>query len=296
MNTIRKFASEIFYNLISPTFVAKRIYKKRMGKDLDLTHPQDLNEKINWLKFYGDTSMWPDLADKYKVRDFVKKRGCDSILVSLYAMWENADEINFDSLPKSFVLKTNHGNGEVLIVKDKTKIDLNDTKALFKHYLSEDFGKYQGEPHYRKIQRCIVAEELLDVDDLDYTTSLVDYKIWCFDGKPYYIWACYSRTKEKVYVEVHDLNWNYLPEKSVFTDHYRDGKGIVPKPEKLDEMLMIASKLSEGFPEVRVDLYENKGKIYFGEMTFTSNGGYMDFYTQEFLDELGSYCHLPIDK
>ena len=97
-------------------------------------------------------------------------------------------------------------------------------------------------------------------------------------------------------MEVHDLDWNYLPEKSVFTDHYRDGKGIVPKPEKLNEMLKAAAILSQGFPEVRVDLYEHEKNIYFGEMTFTSNGGYMDFYTKDFLLELGGYVKLPIDK
>lgn len=290
-----RFFYEIFNSVMPPSYIAKRIYKKRMGKKLDLLHPKDLNEKINWLKFYGDTSRWTQLADKYRVREFVQERGLGHILIPLYAIWDNANDISFDNLPNSFVLKTNHGSGEVMVIKDKNNANINYVKEEFKKHLKTEFGKYQAEPHYRKIKRCVVAEEFLDSSKLGFTTSLVDYKIWCFDGKPYYIWACYSRTKDKVYVETYDLNWNYHPEKSVFTDHYRDGKGIVPKPKKLDEMLKIASILSKGFPEVRVDLYEHEGKVYFGEMTFTSNGGYQDFYTQEFLDELGSYVKLPID-
>lgn len=288
-------AYNIYTLITSPSYRAKKIFKKRMGKCLNFRTPKDLNEKINWLKFNGDTRMWSRLADKYRVREYIEEKGLSSILIPLYKMWENADKINFDELPDSFILKTNHGSGEILVVKDKKNADLKSIKKQFAEYLSTPFGRATAEPHYLKIKPCVIAEKYLDASNLGFTTSLVDYKIWCFDGKPYYIWACYSRTKEKVYVETYDLNWNYHPEKSVFTDHYRDGKGIVPKPKKLDEMLKIASILSEGFPEVRVDLYEHEGKVYFGEMTFTSNGGYQDFYTQEFLDELGSYVKLPID-
>ena len=292
ISVIYKILYEAFNSIMPPSYLAKRIYKKRMGgAKMDLKHPKDLNEKINWLKFYSDTKLWTQLADKYRVRDFVKERGLGNILIPLYAKWDSADDISFEGLPDSFVLKTNHGSGEIMVVKDKSRVDLSRIKEEFKIHLQTEFGKYQAEPHYRRIKRCVVAEKFLDSSNLGYTTSLVDYKIWCFDGKPYYIWACYSRTKEKVYVEVHDLDWNYLPEKSVFTDHYRDGKGIVPKPEKLNEMLKAAAILSQGFPEVRVDLYEHEKNIYFGEMTFTSNGGYMDF-----LLELGGYVKLPIDK
>lgn len=278
--------------LLPPKYICMYMYQSHFGKKLNLRNPKDLNEKINWLKFYGDTSMWTDLADKYRVRDYVKSKGLEHILIPLYAKWDTVEEMNVDELPQSFVLKTNHGSGDVLVVKDKAKVDWVGVQIAFNEYLKTPFGRYTAEPHYLKIKPCIIAEKFLDVGE-GYTTSLVDYKIWCFDGEPKYIWACYSRTKECTYVGVYDLEWNYYPEKSNFTDHYRDGKNAVPKPECLEEMINVARMLSNGFPQVRVDLYELKGKVYFGEMTFTSNGGYQDFYSQDFLNELGSYVKLP---
>jgi len=162
--------------------------------------------------------------------------------------------------------------------------------------LKRKFGYQLGEPHYLKIEPKIIAEQFLQQTDCQFSTSLIDYKIWCFDGKPAYIWACYSRSKESVYVEVRNLDWEYLPEKSIFTHYYKDGKGILPKPKNLDKMIETASVLSNGFPQVRVDLYETNGKIYFGEMTFTSNAGYNYFYTQDFLNELGDKIILPSRK
>ena len=254
---------------------------------MNWSDPQDLNEKINWLKVYGDTSMWPNLADKYNVREYLKDKGLSSILVPLYGKWDSVDELDFRSLPPQFVLKTNHGSGEIMVVKDKSKLDVGEVKSSFRIWLKEKYGFLQGEPHYLKIKPVIIAEELLVEKNNSFSTSLVDYKVWCFNGKPYCIWACYSRTKDGTYVGTYDLNWNYHPEWSVFTNHYKNGGPVVTKPKSFDKMMEAAAILSEGFPQVRVDFYDVDGKLYFGEMTFTSNGGYMQFYTDDFLLQMG---------
>lgn len=282
----RTFLKYLFYSSIPRKWIISERYKKVFGKELNWEHPHDLNEKINWLKLYSDTSKWSDLSDKYKVREYVIEKGLGRILVPLYGKWDNPDDIDFSILPNSFVLKSNHGSNDIIIVRDKSKIDRNYTLTLLRKAYRQKFGLEKGEFHYLPITPCVIAEQLLEQND-PWTTSIVDYKIWCFSGKPAYIWTCYSRTKKIVYVETRDLNWGYHPEKSIFTPHYRDGKGIVPKPKCLDDMLFIASVLSEGFPEVRVDLYEIEGKVYFGELTFASNAGYNNFYSQDFLNELG---------
>lgn len=283
-----------YYLIRGDKGIANLRHNKIMGKDINWDNPRDFNEKINWLKINTDTSIWSLLADKYRVREYIESKGYGHILVPLYGKWNNANDIDFESLPNSFVLKTNHGCGEIILVKDKSKIDFESVKQCMQKYIKTPYGVFEGEPHYRKIPPCIIAEEYLMMPPDSYTTSLVDYKIFCFNGEPKYIWCCYSRTKEHTYVEVHDTKWNYYPEKSVFTDHYRDGKGIVPKPKSLTQMLEIASNLSVGFPELRVDLYEYNNRIYFGELTFSSAGGYNYFFTQDFLNELGDYCTLPI--
>ena len=67
----------------------------------------------------------------------------------------------------------------------------------------------------------------------------------------------------------------------------------VTKPINLQEMLTCAAKLSEGFPQVRVDFYNIDGRIYFGEMTFTSYFGFMDYYTKDTLLDMGNKVVIP---
>lgn len=281
------------YWLRTPKRIIDWLYAYVLGKKMNWEDPQDLNEKINWLKVYGDTTMWPTLADKFLVREYLNQKGLSDILVPLYKKWDSAEDVDFCSLPTKFVLKTNHGSGEVLVVKDKALLNENDVKKQIKQWMKEKYGLLQGEPHYLKIKPVVIAEKLLTESTNTFSSSLVDYKVWCFNGKPYCIWACYNRTKESAYVGTYDLQWNYHPEYSVFTDHYKDGGPVVPKPKSLNEMLKAAEALSEGFPEVRVDFYDVDGKLYFGEMTFTSNGGYMRFFTDEFLLEMGNQIMMP---
>lgn len=290
---IRKGIKKTKYRILPVKTVISKEFYKTFGHPLNWENPCDLNEKINWLKLYSDTSLWTELSDKYKVREYIKEKGLSHILVKLYGCWNNAEDIDFDKLPQSFVLKTNNGSGDVIVVKDKSEINMDKIRKELNIALKQKFGYSHGEPHYLMIKPCIIAEQYLEQSSDSYTTSIVDYKIWCFNGKPNFIWTCYSRSKDGVLVETRDLDWNYHPEKSVFTHHYKDGKGIVPKPKCLSQMIDIAAKLSYGFPQVRVDLYEIEGRVYFGEMTFTSNGGFNNFYTAEFLNELGSLIKLP---
>ena len=267
--------------------VARREWKKRFGTELDLDHPHDLNEKIQWLMCRSDTSAWTPLSDKVAVRDYVAGKGLGDLLVPVLGIWKRSGDIPWDTLPEKFVLKCNHDSGSTHIVGRDT--DRAAVSAALDEALQVKYGYRHGEMHYNGIEPCILAEQYLDSGE----SVPIDYKVWCFDGKPYCIWACHGRTAEHVYVNVYDLDWTPRPEASVFTDHYRDGGCSLPKPATLPQMLEAAARLSEGFPEVRVDFYEVQGKLYFGEMTFASLMGRMDFYTPEFLRELGDQVKLP---
>lgn len=282
-----------YSKLLGDKKVTEKLYKRFMNKTINWDNPKDLNEKIHWLKLNTDTTIWSELADKYLVRNYVKRKGLEEILIPLYEKYNSPDDIDFSQLPKSFVLKTNHGSGEVIKVADKREINEKEIKKTLRRFLNIPYGLMEGEPHYRKIQPCIVAEKYLQMPNDSFTFSLVDYKIWCFSGKPAYIWVCYNRSKAGCDIEIRDLQWGYHPEKCVFSDHYRCGGGICPKPQNLERMIEIAAILSDNFPEVRVDLYEHEGKIYFGEMTFTSVGGFNAQYSQDFLNELGGLIELP---
>lgn len=284
-------------HLLKPIQVARLKHYYKFHRWPDYEHPKDLNEKINWLKFYGDTSKWADLSDKYKVREYIKSLGLGDILVKLYGKWDKANDIDWGKCPDQFVLKVNNGSGDVLICKDKSKLDIPSVVEKYNKLVATKYGDVSGEPHYASIKPCIIMEELLDVTKQSgKSSSLIDYKIWCFNGKPYYIWAAWNRKGHSADVATFDMDWNYHPECSVFSHSFPEGTYQLPKPKTFDRMMSVAEKLSCDFPVVRVDLYEVDGKVCFGELTFTSLGGFMDYFSQDFLDMCGAIIKLPIDE
>jgi hypothetical protein len=284
-----------FLSVHNPKLLIQIRYFLVFHKFPDLKNPKNLNEKILYLKLFTDTTKWTDLTDKYKVREYVKKRGLSDFLVPLLAVWRNSEDINYDDLPNSFIMKANNGGGNtsVKIIKDKSKLSDSDKKQLrllVEKWLNTSYKKnIAAEPQVRDIKPCVVVEELLQTDEGK--QSLVDYKIWCFNGKAYYIWVVNDRVGLDTHVMTYDLNWVAHPEYSILTNHYKIAP-VIAKPQNLDVMLQVAETLSAGFPCVRVDLYNVKGKVYFGEMTFTSQGGLMDFYTEDFLNITGALIKL----
>lgn len=280
-------------DFLKPIQVARLKFYYKFHRWPDFEHPTDLNEKINWVKFYGDTSRWPELSDKYLVRNYIKEKGLENILVKLYGKWDKAEEIDWNVLPGQFVLKANNGCGDVLICNDKNTLD---KQAIIKQYsklLLTKYGDTSGEPHYAAIKPSVIAEEMLDISKQPInTSSLIDYKIWCLNGNPELFYCIWNRKKASIETRMYDLDWNYHPEWAVYSSHYIEGKVDLPRPQNFDQMLNIAERLSEGFPILRVDLYEVDGKVYFGELTFTSLGGFMDYITQEQLLRMGEKIKL----
>lgn len=275
-----------------PVTLVKMRYYMRFHKMPKLKDPQDLNEKILYLKLFTDTSRWTVLADKYKVRDYVKECGLKDILIPLIGMWTNVEDVDFKTLPNSFIFKANNGDGKNsnLIVKNKEELNIAETKGILDSWLKKNHvGALAAEPQYSKMKPRVIAEELLKPDQ---NSPIIDYKIWCFNGEPYSILTCSNRKGEKVCLGCYDLNWNYHPENMIESTNYPFEPKALPKPKCLEEMLHVAKKLSSSFPELRVDLYEINGKVYFGELTFTSLGGMMYYYTPEYLLEMGQKVKL----
>lgn len=267
----------------NPTLLLKIRYYFRFKKRLNLDEPQTLNEKILWQSLKTEIGLRTKLTDKWRVREYVEECGLSDILVKLYGVWDNASKINFEDLPENFVLKPNHGSGDIIIVNDKSKINVASVVAQINNDLGKKYGELEGGRHYYDIEPVVVAEELLLNDPISsqYSSSIIDYKIWCFNGKAHFIWTCSNRNDVTTEVMTYDREWKRHPEYSIFNKHYSEGVPL-PKPASFDRMLEIAEKLAKPFPVVRVDLYNMNGRIYFGEMTFTSLGGLMDFYTDEF--------------
>lgn len=285
---------EIFLGLHFPKKLSSMRYRQAYGTDINWEHPRTIDEKINWLKFNADTTQWSVLADKYRVRQYVADCGLEDILVPLYGKWDRAEDIDWDTLPAQFVLKTNHGSGDILVCKDKSSVDRVQWTNLIDKALHTNFCSVNGETHYSRIKPCVIAEQLLDtLQQPVASTAPIDYKIWAFNGKPAYIWCCLNRTATSVEVITYDTDWNAHPEYSVDTPHYVLTDKRLPRPATLDRMLEVAAILSKGHPQVRVDLYEIGGKVFFGELTFTSSMGINYFYTEQFRLMLGQLTVLP---
>ena len=294
MNNLLKYIIYILARcrVINNVTIAKLKYLYKFHKRLNLNNPKNINEKINWLKFYGDISKWVNLADKYKVREHIERAGFGNTLVKLYEKWDTLEQIDLNVLPNEFVMKSNNGCGDILICKDRSNLSKTQVISHFKRSFEKVYGLESAEPHYALIKPCIIVEELLDKDKQRIkSNSLIDYKVWCFNGKPHYIWVCCNRDKHGAEVMTYDLNWNAHPEYSIFNHHYRKGP-IIPRPKTLDEMIHMAEVLSKTYPVVRVDLYEVDDKVYFGELTFTPLGGYIDFFNVDILNLMGDKIDL----
>ena len=272
----------------SPKLLVNILYYISNKEFIDWKNPRNLNEKIQWLKFYSDTSLWPDLADKYKVRLYVESLGLSAILVELYGVWDSVDKIDWNSLPKSYVMKVNNGCGDVRICKNGD-VDVEKMKCHFSKALKLKIGNWRGEPHYNKIKPLIIAEELLDKNQQSIeSSSLIDYKFWCCDGIPYCVLCCSNRHGKNISFSLYDMNWNNINEEIQESEHYKCAEYDIPKPKSFEYMVEIVKTLSSPFPHVRVDLYEISGKPYFGELTFTPAGGYVSYFKKKFLIDLGS--------
>ena len=280
---------------INPKREMNRVYSATFHRNIDFQNPKNLIEKIYWLQLYSDTSLWTKCADKYLMREYVKSKGCEEYLPKLYSKWDFAKDIDITELPSKFILKTNNGCAQCYIVKDKEKVNVSLIRKTFKKWMSIPYGFSGAQLHYTRIKPCIIAEELLEQgEELDSLSplSLVDFKVWCFNGKPESIWVAYNRKPGNVSMSLYDINWNPLPDKLVSTnsDTYHPEVHI-PKPKCLEKMIDIAKTLSADFLEVRIDFYVIRNKPIVGEMTFSSGFGY---FTEEYYNYLGGLIDLSM--
>ena len=262
-----------------------KIYKKRTGNILNINDPRRYTEKIQWRKFFDRSEEYSVLSDKLAVRTWVESKIGKEYLIHLLGSWDKYEDIDFNILPEKFVLKTNNASGTNVLIKDKSKINHRLLKRKFNYWLNFDYSNYAGyEKHYTKIEPKIICEELIETSG---DSDLPDYKFLCFDGEVKYIWVDEGRYHDHKRA-IFDTNWNLQPFQQA---NYQIATGV-SKPVNLEKMIEIATELSKGFDHVRVDLYNDNGKIYFGEMTFTNGSGLEPFFPDKYDFILGDFWKL----
>lgn len=267
----------------------KLYYYISFGLTPDLDNPYDFNEKIQWLKAFYRNPLMIKCADKYSVREYVKESGYAEILTELYAVYNSADDINFEELPEKFAMKAAHGCGSNLICFNKSKINEEEVRKQFSKWLKKKIGNISGEKHYNYIKPRIIVEENIASDN---NKLPLDYKIYCFNGEPRCVCVYADRGEAELGTTraFFDFDWNVL---DYCKEEYKTNPNRFDKPAHLDKMFEVAKTLSSPFPFVRVDLYEASGQVIFGELTFTPTGGRGKAYTKECLLQFSEWLELP---
>ena len=248
----------------------KILFYLHMDRKLDLKNPKTLNEKMQWLKLYDRRPEYKCMVNKITAKDYAVKMLGSEYVVPLLGVWDKPEDIDFDSLPDKFVLKTNHsgGNTGVIVCKDKSKLNKQDAINKLNKSLRSDISVSLREWVYEGMKKQVFAEALLESS----TGDIDDYKFYCFDGYADAVLVCIDRQIGEPKFYFFDENWQ-------LKRHNKRGKEApadftLPRPKNLDEMFRIARLLSKGIPHLRVDLYNVDGKIYFGETTFFTASGF----------------------
>lgn len=276
-----------FFRVIPDKLFVKIEYWLRTGRRLDLSNPETFNEKLQWLKLHDRNPDYTAMVDKLEVRKHVKETVGVKYLVTLIGVYKSYAQIDFSSLPDSFVLKPNHTSGDVFICKDKSKINHAKLKIEVNKWLNREYYWLHREWPYKNVKPKILCEQYL-VDESG--QGLKDYKFMCYNGVPKIVRVMSERRGSHYMVNSFDLEWNEIDLPGKFI---RRNPNVPAKPKFLDSMIEISRVLSKGLTFVRIDMYETATKIYFGEITFYPASGFMDFKREKDDDLLGSWIVLP---
>lgn len=278
-----------FGKYLPDKYFLKLTYYRVFGYFPDFSNPKTYNEKLQWLKLYNRKQEYIELVDKIEVKKWVEKKIGKQYIIPTIGVWNTPKDIDLETLPDRFVLKTNHDSGGLYICKDKLKAqkDWGNICNKLQKSLDTDYFKLGREWPYKEVKRRILAEQLLESESGD----IPDYKFFCFNGVPKFLFVATERQKkgEEVKFDFFDINFDHLPLKQ----GHENAQKIPMKPSQFEEMAELAKKLSEGFIHVRVDFYNVDGRVYFGEMTFFHFSGLVPFVPNEWDEKFGALIHLP---
>lgn len=285
--SIPKRLKEFLIGIIPDKIFLTLKYYKNLGKFPNWNNPVTFNEKLQWLKLYDRRPIYTQMVDKFEAKKYVANIIGEEYIIPTLGVWEKGEDINFDSLPNQFVLKTTHDSGSIVICKDKNVLDKKSAISTMNKSLKRNFYATTREWPYKNVKPRIIAEQYM-VDESG--IELKDYKFFCFNGEPKILKVDFNRFV-KHQANYYDLDWNLLP----FIEHGypSDPNFIIKKPNNLHKMIDIAQKLSQDIPFVRIDFYNINEDIYFGEITFYPYSGVKNFIPKEWNFKIGNLIKLP---
>ena len=264
-------------------------YKMSMGRNLNLKNPTLFTEKLQWLKLYDHNPLYTKLVDKYEVKQYIKERIGEQAVIPLYGVWDNFEDIDFGKLPNQFILKCTHDSGGFYICKDKNLFDYEAAKKKITEHLRHDQFLCSHEWAYKNVKPRIIAEKY--IPSLGKSNS-VEYKLTCCDGEVKCITVC-TGIPHDAYELRHNDNFNKDWSRQNWYAFYTPTGKEISKPKEMDLMVEYSEKLSKGIPQVRIDWYIIDGNVFFGEFTFYTWGGLIQFSPESQDKVMGEWIKLP---
>ncbi|MBQ7688684.1 MAG: glycosyl transferase [Clostridia bacterium] len=270
-------------------YIERRFHAK-LGRMPDLENPKTFNEKLQWLKLHDRRPEYSELVDKYEAKKYVAARIGEEHIVPTLGVWDSFAEIDFSALPDQFVLKCTHDSGGLVICRDKASLDLKKAEKKINKSLHRNFYYFGREWPYKNVKPRILAERYME-DEITAVAGLTDFKFYCFGGEPKYLYVSAGLENHRTAsISFLTLDWAFAPFRR---SDYKPFAELPKKPVHFEQMIELAKQLSAGHPFLRVDLYEVGGQIYFSEMTFFPNSGFMPFDPPEWDRTLGDMLILP---
>ncbi len=285
-----KFNNRGWFKWVSDERCLKILYHLYLGKRLDLKNPKTFNEKLQWLKLYDRNPQYTRMVDKWDAKNYISEKIGEKYIIPTLGVWENFDDIDFDVLPKQFVLKCTHDSGSIVIVKDKDKFDKKAARKKLQKGLKREMFYTGREWPYKNVPRRIIAEKYMIEDASQKESVLTDYKFFCFEGEAKIMYASKDKAEEPA-TDFYDMEGTRLNMR-MKDPNSKDG---IPLPKNFEKMKEIATLLSQGVHHLRVDFYECDGEIYVGELTFYHCSGFAKIHPEEWEQTLGAWIRLPIE-
>lgn len=300
------FCKKVFFRLRSRNLLnwmpdkwfLKWLYYFTMGKKLNIEAPVTFNEKLQWLKLYDRNPLYTKMVDKYEAKQFVAGIIGEEHIIPTLGIWERFEDIDFDALPNQFVLKCTHDSGGLVVCRDKSKLNILEAKKKIEKSLNNNYYFWGREWPYKHVKPRIIAEKYLEQKTAhakeSSRNSLVDYKFYCFNGEPLFLYISEGLDDHKTAkLSFLNLDWSFAAfQRSDFEEFFE----LPPKPLSFDRMVSIAGILSKNIPFVRVDLYEIDKQVLFSELTFSPCSGLTQFEPVEWDKKLGDYIELKTES
>lgn len=262
-------------------------FRLSTGYKLNLSNPRSFNEKLQWLKLNDHHDKYTQMVDKVEAKNYVASIIGPEYIIPTLGVWDSVDDIPWNDLPHQFVVKSSGDSGGVVVCKDKNCFNIAEAKEKLRTLGTRNYYNQNKEYPYKDVPHRYLAETYM-VDESG--CELKDYKFFCFNGKVQFLKVDFNRFVRHQ-ANYYDRNMNLLPFEEVICP--QDPNHIICKPENFDLMISLAELLSEKIPFVRVDFYNIRGRIFFGELTFFPASGWGKFNPEDWDYKIGEYLNLP---